>query len=191
MAAQRSNSVLVFAAVLVGAIIVVYAIVGRSPSTPEEEQLPEQAEPAHAQPAAQPPEEDPITEIDQTTDTTAPPVITDGSGGQPAESEAPPTLMEAAAAGNLGVITAMIAAGADLDAPDENGRTPLMAAAGGGHVDAVFALLNAGAKLDLRDNERRSARDYALARYDQNGQTIARVLGEAAGPPPVRDPADK
>jgi ankyrin repeat protein len=84
----------------------------------------------------------------------------------------------------------MIESGADLNQTDSGGRTALMAAAGGGHVDTVFALLNAGADPNLRDNTRRSARDYALARYDEAGQTIARVLGEISTAP-VADPTDK
>ncbi len=85
----------------------------------------------------------------------------------------------------------MLGAGADPNGADNNGRTALMAAAGAGHLDAVFALLDAGADLTTRDKARRAARDYALARYDEAGQSIARVLGEAAGPPPVQDPGDK
>ncbi len=200
MAAQRSNSILVFAAVLVAAVVIIYAVVSRKPSTPAD-QAPaqpngEQAQPAAAGPGAEP-TDDGVTHIDQTTDTTNAPTGDEPGAGAPPEWQAiggaspPATLMEAAHLGDMEALTAMIAAGADLDATDEGGRTALMAAAGAGRVEAVFALLNAGADLSHRDNARRGARDYALARYDEAGQTIARILGEAAGPPPVQDPGEK
>lgn len=204
MAAQRSNSVLVFVAVLVAAVVIVYAVVSRKPSTPAEqglEQAPaqpngERAEPAAAGPGTGP-TDDGVTHIDQTTDTTNAPTRDESEAGAPPEWQAiggaspPATLIEAAHVGDMDALTAMIGAGVDLDAIDEGGRTALMAAAGAGKVEAVFALLNAGADLSRRDNARRGARDYALARYDEAGQTIARILGEAAGPPPVQDPGEK
>lgn len=199
MAAQRSNSVLVFVAVLVAAVVIVYAVVSRKPSTPAEQpsgQPSEQAPPTGVGPGVEPPDTG-VTHIDQTTDTTNAPIGDEPEAGASPEdqgaADAPPpaTLIEAAHLGDMDALVAMIAAGVDLDATDEGGRTALMAAAGAGQVEAVFALLNAGADLSRRDNARRGARDYALARYDEAGQTIARILGEAAGPPPVQDPGEK
>lgn len=210
MSAQRTNSILVFVAVLVAAAIVVYAILNRTPSptTPEGQ---DQPLPAETQSTAEGPNESAdagITHIDQTTDTThapaetadaetaadAPPTAAEGemSADENAVPTAPPaTLIEAASRGDVEALAAMIAAEHDLDATDAGGRTALMAAAGSGHIDAVFVLLNAGADPALRDDARRAARDYALVRYDEAGQTIARILGDAVGPPPVLDAGEK
>lgn len=197
MSTQRTNSALVFAVVLVAVVVVVFAIVKRKASTPTVEGR-DEAPLAAALPAVEGQPENPgdgVTHIDQTTDTTHAPVGVDGAGGEPAADvpgAAPPTtLIEAAHVGRVEAINALIAAGADLDATDDGGRTALMAAAGAGNLDAVFALLNAGANPALRDDARRGARDYALARYDEAGRTIARVLGDAVGPPPVQDPGEK
>ncbi len=206
---QKTNSVLVFVAVLVAAIIVIYAITSRKPvTTPPTDGLTaagttgEGTETKSADPDTAP-DTDPdegVTLIDQTTDTTRGEV----PGGPDAEEEsaednaigngpgaAPATLVQAAAAGNVAVVQAMIDSGMDINATDDGGRTPLMLAAGGGHLDTVFALLNAGADPALRDNARRAARDYALARVDQAGQTIARILEDAVGPVPIQDAGDK
>ena len=49
------------------------------------------------------------------------------------------------------VVTALVNAGADLEARDESGLTPLHVAAGGSAVPAVVtALVNAGADLEAR-----------------------------------------
>ncbi|MCC7389223.1 MAG: ankyrin repeat domain-containing protein [Phycisphaerales bacterium] len=196
--AQRSNSVLVAAAILVAAAVIGYAVFSRKP--PAQPTGPAEPPPTGdtSRPApATPDPDDAVTVIDQTTDTThAPATDATQDPGPTTEPNAPPatppaTLVEAADRGDLAALSAMLGAGADPNGTDDNGRTALMAAAGAGHVEAVFALLNAGADLNTRDKARRAARDYALARYDEAGQTIARVLGEAAGPPPVQDPGDK
>jgi len=197
MAAQRTNSAIVFVAVLIAAAIVVFAIFNRqSPKAGEGEEA--ATPPVVSPPVADDRQEDPVTHIDQTTDTTNPP-------GQPAEASADegtpgddggeppvvPNLLDAAERGDAAALQAMIESQADLNQTDAGGRTALMMAAAGGHLEAVFALLNAGADPALRDNTRRSARDYALARYDESGQTIARILEDAIGPLPISDPTDK
>lgn len=199
--AQRSNTVLVGAAVVVAAGVIIYAVVGRKPQPvkegPEAEPAPSQQEGTGNPPPTQQPDEG-VTHIDQTTDTTTPPDTTPDTKPdnqpdkqEPANSAGAPALFAPAKRGDADAIRALIDAGADPDATDQTGRTALMVAAEAGQVDTVFALLNAGADMKLRDNTRRSARDYALARYDQAGQTIARILGEAEGPGPVQDPAEK
>ena len=132
----------------------------------------------------------------QTTDTTNPPAGSDkptDPATEQAGAEAPvvPNVLDAAERGEVAALQSMITSGADVNQTDALGRTALMAAAGAGQTDAVFTRLNAGADAALRDSTRRSARDHALARYDDAGQTIARVLEDAVGPPPVTQPNDK
>ncbi|QKK09586.1 MAG: ankyrin repeat domain-containing protein [Planctomycetota bacterium] len=174
MSNQKTNSVLVFVAVLVAAIIVIYAIMSNKPKTqpPVDGTVPAEAagDPAGGEGSdtgAQP--DDDVTRIDQTTDTTHGEVPAGGeaddqTGEVPAGGEAddqtgevpaaapdeeapaaPSTLIEAAQAGDLPVLSAMIDSGMNVNATDDGGRTPLMHAAAGGHLDSVFALLNAGA----------------------------------------------
>jgi len=61
-------------------------------------------------------------------------------------------LVSAAAQGNLARVTDLLKRGADLNARDDQGRTPVMAATHGNHVAVVDALLKAGADVNLRDN---------------------------------------
>jgi hypothetical protein len=195
--AQRSNAVLVAVAILVAAGVIGYAVFSRKPGAkPTGPGEPPPTAGDTSRPAPETPDpDDAVTVIDQTTDTTHPPApdaTQDPAPGPSTPPATPPaTLVEAAERGDLAALSAMLGAGADPNGADNNGRTALMAAAGAGHLDAVFALLDAGADLTTRDKARRAARDYALARYDEAGQSIARVLGEAAGPPPVQDPGDK
>ena len=195
--AQRSNSVLVAVAILVAAGVIGYAVFSRKP--PAQPAGPAEPPPTAgdtSRPAPDTPDpDDAVTVIDQTTDTTHPPAP-DAGGTQdtdpaPGPISPPATLVGAPARGALAARAGLLGAGAAPTRAATNGRPALMAAAGAGHLDAVFALLDAGADLTTRDNARRAARDYALARYDEAGQSIARVLGEAAGPPPVQDPGDK
>jgi ankyrin repeat protein len=65
-------------------------------------------------------------------------------------------LPEAAAAGRTGVVTAALAAGFPVDAPDEEGATALHHAAIRGDAATVRELLRHGARLELRDAEHRS-----------------------------------
>lgn len=149
---------------------------------------------------------DTVAKIDQHTDLTKPqtapalvpadiPPVTDQETSPKAvdapTGSATPSLIDAASQGDIAALESLIASGADLNISDSSGKTALMAAAGQGHLDAVFVLLNAGADPSLRDNQRRAARDYALARFDTAGKTIARVLDGATGPGPISGPNDK
>lgn len=194
MSAQKTNSVIVFLAVLVAAAIVVYAMVGRRPSKPqgpETGETPPVLTPPVVDPTppAEPNVEPEVAHIDQTTDTTNLPE--QPAAGQGAEPAPTPNLLDAAERGDLDAMRAMFAQGAEVNQVDAAGRTALMAAAGAGQVDAVFLLLNSGANPAPRDHARKSARDYALSRYDESGKTIARILEDALGPAPVSEPTDK
>jgi ankyrin repeat protein len=84
------------------------------------------------------------------------------------------SLLEAAKTGDVGAIKALVAAKADLNQTDPNGRTALMLAAMGGHLNVVSVLLDAGADVSARDGSGATAQD--LARKTQNeeiGQAIA------------------
>ena len=54
-------------------------------------------------------------------------------------------LYSAASNGHGEIVSRLVAAGADLNAPDRNGRTPLYTAASNGHSHATLALLIGGA----------------------------------------------
>jgi ankyrin repeat protein len=72
-------------------------------------------------------------------------------------------LISAAERGDLSTIQRLIAAGAELDAQDERGRTAAVAATYAGHVEAVRALAAAGADLNLRDQRQDNVLLYAGA----------------------------
>ena len=61
-------------------------------------------------------------------------------------------LFAAAEAGNAPAIAKALAAGANVNARDERGRTPAMAATHARKAAAVEALLAAGADVNLRDD---------------------------------------
>ena len=63
-------------------------------------------------------------------------------------------VLKAAAAGDIGEIEKLAAAGADLNTRDPRGRTPLMVAAHLGHHDAARALIAAGADINMLDKDR-------------------------------------
>ena len=60
---------------------------------------------------------------------------------------------ESAAAGNLAGLKCNVDAGADVNAPDESGKTPLHLAAGEGHLEVVRELLTLGATLNASDDD--------------------------------------
>jgi hypothetical protein len=69
---------------------------------------------------------------------------------QASPGHAGPDLLKAAAAGRTDETAALIAAGADLEARDAQGRTPLLLAVAGDHVAIAKALLAAGASPDAQ-----------------------------------------
>jgi len=62
---------------------------------------------------------------------------------------------------DIGVVGALLDAGADLEARQEGGFTPLMGAAAGGVKEIVERLLAAGADRDARNDEGKTALDFA------------------------------
>ncbi len=70
-------------------------------------------------------------------------------------------LLAAAAAGNLLLVEQMLVAGVDVNAVDQNGRTPLILAAAHGHRGVVDRLLAAGATPLMTDQLGTSATDAA------------------------------
>ena len=62
-------------------------------------------------------------------------------------------LHAAAAAGNLETVNCILASGADVNAPDAEGKTPLHLAAGEGHLEVVQELLTVGATLNAADDD--------------------------------------
>lgn len=74
----------------------------------------------------------------------------------------------------LEAVRALIAGGADVDARDDDGRTPLMLAAANGDAAITRALLEARADASLRDAGGRSALDRArAARFGDPKATMA------------------
>lgn len=60
-------------------------------------------------------------------------------------------LMSAAERGDVAVVSALVSAAANLDLPDDEGKSALHYASANNHADAVRLLLGAGAKVDAKD----------------------------------------
>ena len=66
-------------------------------------------------------------------------------------------LVRAAGAGDLETVTRLLDDGADVDTPDDTGRTAVTAAVYGDHVAVVRLLIDAGANVDIQDDSRANA----------------------------------
>ena len=73
-------------------------------------------------------------------------------------------------------VKALLEAGADLEAKDNNGRTALMFAALNGDTETAKALSEAGADLEAKNNNGRTALMFAA---DQGHTEIVELLKEA------------
>ena len=91
-------------------------------------------------------------------------------------------LLEAAASGDLGGITAALDGGADVDARDATGRTALLIATVAGETAAVRQLLAAGADVDLQDDQLDNPFLYAGA---EGLLGILRLANEAGADPTI------
>ena len=86
-------------------------------------------------------------------------------------------LHAAAAQGRIDVIAFLLEKGAQVNAPDFNGRTALMTAAGSGRSGTVNFLIQHGARLSARDRSGQTALQLAEGRGDRE---IARILRHAS-----------
>jgi ankyrin repeat protein len=87
-----------------------------------------------------------------------------GADPNRADAEGASPLMWSASEGHSSVVTALITAGAVIDATTPNGETPLMMGSFHGQTDAVGLLLGAGADPVLRDTDGENALMRAAAR---------------------------
>ncbi|GMV93780.1 MAG: hypothetical protein AMXMBFR82_35580 [Candidatus Hydrogenedentota bacterium] len=75
--------------------------------------------------------------------------------------------------------------GENVNALDEEGKSPLHWAAANGHVGTVSALINAGADPGVRDDHGMTPFDYANANgHSQTADEIARAIGNEGSRPP-------
>ncbi len=81
--------------------------------------------------------------------------------------------MVVASQNNSEILKELLAAGAELNAADEDGKTALMLAASEGLVLNVRLLVLAGAKIDARDGEGKNALMHAI---ENEHRTVIRFL---------------
>ena len=70
-------------------------------------------------------------------------------------------LLKASLNNNQSEVLRLIAAGANINATDDNGSTPLMKAARDDYMPMIRFLIENGADMDQKDNDGRTALDYA------------------------------
>jgi ankyrin repeat protein len=87
------------------------------------------------------------------------------------------SLLETARTGQADRIEALMASGADIEARDEEGRTPLILAVLGGHFEAVSILLTAGADVEGRDNNGDTPLLHALPQ-SASMRALLRIIDE-------------
>ncbi len=85
-------------------------------------------------------------------------------------------LQKASGAGHVGVVAALLAAGAAVDAADNMGTTVLMHAAMRGHLEVAQALVAAGADVNRRSASGMSAASWAARTELIRGEPVAAYL---------------
>ena len=94
-----------------------------------------------------------------------------------------PLMIAAAYNSSPDVITALIQAGANVNARDENGLTPLMRAAiSNSNPEVITAFLSLGADPQLKDNSGKMAIDYARNNEKLRDTDVLKKLEEASLP---------
>ena len=91
-------------------------------------------------------------------------------------------LHEAALAGNVEALAALLAAGADVQARDDEGRTPLLDAARGVHLPIVETLIAAGADIAVIEDDGRGALALACVADTPTAALVRRLLELGADP---------
>lgn len=81
-------------------------------------------------------------------------------------------LHAAAERGHGRIIELLIATGADVNAPDDKGRTPLMKAALSDEVEALGILMKAGAQTDMIDRQGMNPYDHAVSKGKINAKNF-------------------
>lgn len=97
-------------------------------------------------------------------------------------------LIRASMGGNLDIVDALLAAGADPNAQDNNGRTPLIWASLRNHTEVVTTLVKNGAEVDHR--EERGCTALIEAAFRGHLETVQQLLDFRADII-VRDKDDK
>ena len=110
-----------------------------------------------------------------------------GPRGEPRKLET--AIRWAAMQGDLPVLRQLIAAGADVDTPDGEGRTPAMFAANRGYIDLLQALIEARCDLNLQDTQPGNEGHTALMYADPKRFDIMEFLLKNGADPNIRSKA--
>ncbi|WP_404952892.1 ankyrin repeat domain-containing protein [Streptomyces sp. 147326] len=92
-------------------------------------------------------------------------------------------LLDGVRAGDAAAVSAALAAGAAVEARDEQLHTPLLLAALGDHVAAAAVLLAAGADPELADQDGVTSYEHAVRRGFEGMARILRAAGAAGDEP--------
>lgn len=109
------------------------------------------------------------------------------TGPIPEKETAPPSLVKAAAAGDLSAVRVLLDGGAEINDPNQGGQTPLILAAVMGHTEVVAHLIEAGANPQLRDHLGLTAYEWSTRRgFSEISQILAKVSPPIPQPKPPK-----